>query len=187
MIENCKRFLGLLGVVSLLWALPAGHAAADDLEQFLRLNNVGDLPAASRGTPISSNDADALIASAMGLIGVTYRFGGTSPTSGFDCSGFMQYIFRKTMQINLPRTSAEQARMGTAVSRSDLQPGDMVFFNTAGSRISHVGMYIGNNRFIHAPRTGKSIEITSMSNKYWSARYVTARRVKPYDSGRFTQ
>ena len=90
----------------------------------------------------------------------------------------MQHIFRRSMQINLPRTSAEQARMGEPVSRSDLQPGDMVFFNTAGRRISHVGLYIGNNRFIHAPRTGKSIEITSLDNKYWGSRYVTARRVK---------
>ena len=135
---------------------------------------------------LSRNEADQLISSAMGLIGVAYRFGGTSPTSGMDCSGFMQYVFRKTLQVNLPRTAAEQAHIGSQVSRSSLQPGDMVFFNTAGQRISHVGMYIGNNRFIHAPRTGKSIEITSMSNKYWSSKYVTARRVKARNADVFT-
>ena len=124
---------------------------------------------------------------AMGLLGVAYRYGGTSANTGFDCSGFMQHIFRRSMQINLPRTSAEQARMGEPVSRSDLQPGDMVFFNTAGRRISHVGLYIGNNRFIHAPRTGKNIEITSLSNKYWNSKYVTARRVKKNDPARFLQ
>ena len=123
----------------------------------------------------------------MGLLGVAYRYGGTSANTGFDCSGFMQHIFRRSMQINLPRTSAEQARMGEPVSRSDLQPGDMVFFNTAGRRISHVGLYIGNNRFIHAPRTGKNIEITSLSNKYWNSKYVTARRVKKNDPARFLQ
>ena len=122
-------------------------------------------------------DADELISSAMGFIGVAYRFGGTSPT-GFDCSGFMQYIFRKAFAVNLPRTSAEQANVGIPVSRSELRPGDMVFFRTHGRRISHVGMYIGNDRFIHAPRTGKRIEITSLSGKYWNARYATARRVK---------
>ena len=122
-------------------------------------------------------DADELISNAMGFIGVAYRFGGTSPT-GFDCSGFMQYVFRKAFAVNLPRTSAAQAAVGSYVSRSELRPGDMVFFRTHSSRISHVGMYIGNDRFIHAPRTGKRIEITSLSSKYWNARYATARRVK---------
>ena len=140
-----------------------------------------------RTAALSRREADELIGNAMGLLGVSYRFGGTSVSSGFDCSGFMQHIFRKTMQINLPRTSAEQAKMGVAVSRSELQPGDMVFFSTSRGRISHVGLYIGNNRFIHAPRTGKSIEITSLGNKYWNSKYVTARRVKRYDSGRFTR
>ena len=113
----------------------------------------------------------------MSFIGVAYRFCGTTPT-GFDGSGFMQYIFRKAFAVNLPRTSAEQANVGIPVSRSELRPGDMVFFRTRGKRISHDGMYIGNTRFIHAPRTGKRIEITSLSGKYWNARYATARRVK---------
>lgn len=125
----------------------------------------------------AQNDIDELLSSAMGFLGVAYRFGGTTP-SGFDCSGFMQYIFRKTLAINLPRTSAEQATVGIHIDRANLQAGDLVFFRTAGKRISHVGMYIGNNRFIHAPRTGKNIEITSLSNKYWNSRYATARRVK---------
>lgn len=130
------------------------------------------------------SDADDIIASAMGFLGVAYRFGGTSPT-GFDCSGFMQYIFRKTYAINLPRTSAEQAAVGTHVNRADLQPGDMVFFRTAGNRISHVGMYVGNNRFIHAPRTGKRIEITSLTSQYWNSKYATARRVKRNNAQNF--
>ena len=120
----------------------------------------------------------------MGFLGVAYRFGGTTPT-GFDCSGFMQYIFRKAFSVNLPRTSAEQATVGIYVSRSELQPGDMVFFRTSGSRISHVGMYIGNDRFIHAPRTGKRIEITSLSSQYWSSKYATARRVKRNNAQNF--
>ncbi len=131
-------------------------------------------------------NADELIGSAMGLLGVAYRYGGSSASTGFDCSGFMQHIFRRSMGINLPRRSADQARMGTHVSRSELQPGDMVFFRTAGGgRISHVGLYIGNNRFIHAPRTGKRIEITSLSNRYWNAKYAFGRRVKKNDPSRF--
>lgn len=140
--------------------------------------------ASSSGT-VSRGDADALLSNAMGLLGVAYRFGGTSPQSGFDCSGFMQHIFRKTFAVNLPRISAQQAQAGSYVSRSDLQPGDMVFFRTSGRRISHVGMYVGNDRFIHAPRTGKRVEITSLSNKYWSARYATARRIKRHNAGNF--
>lgn len=135
--------------------------------------------------PVSRGDADELISSAMGFLGVAYRFGGTSPT-GFDCSGFMQYVFRKAYAVNLPRTSAEQATVGVPVSRSELQAGDMVFFRTAGgNRISHVGMYVGNDRFIHAPRTGKRIEITSLSNKYWNSKYATARRVKRQNAQNF--
>lgn len=137
-------------------------------------------------TPVANNygDANALVSSAMGFIGVAYRFGGTTPR-GFDCSGFMQYVFRKAFAVNLPRVSAEQAKVGVHVSRNNLQPGDMVFFRTAGKRISHVGMYVGGNRFIHAPRTGKRIEITSLGNQYWSARYATARRVKRNNAQNF--
>ena len=134
----------------------------------------------------TSGSADELIGNAMGLLGVAYHYGGTSVSTGFDCSGFMQHIFKRAMGINLPRTSAEQAQMGTPVARSELQPGDMVFFRTlGGSRISHVGLYIGNDRFIHAPRTGKNIEITSLSHKYWSGKYAFARRVKKNDPSRF--
>lgn len=135
------------------------------------------------GNPSSSHDeAGDLLMNAMGLLGVAYRFGGNSPVSGLDCSGFMQYIFKKSMRINLPRTSAEMATVGRAVERSQLQPGDLVFFRTAGGgRISHVGMYIGNGRMVHAPRSGKNIEIVGISSGYWHQKYATARRVSSSD------
>ena len=156
----------------------------DEIGQIERQSSVTASPSPAVSSSAGRGDVDDLIGSAMGFLGVAYRFGGASP-SGFDCSGFMQYIFRKAFAVNLPRTSAEQANVGVAVNRSQLQPGDMVFFRTAGSRISHVGMYIGNDRFIHAPRTGKRIEITSLSNRYWSARYATARRVKRQNAQNF--
>lgn len=131
-------------------------------------------PAASAN---NYRENSALISSAMGLLGIAYRFGGTTP-SGFDCSGLMQYIFRKALAINLPRTTLQQATAGVYVSRNNLQVGDMIFFRTIGNRISHVGMYVGNGRFVHSPRTGKSVQISSLDNKYWSSRYATARRVK---------
>lgn len=177
-----------LAVCTLLISIPP--SLADDMEQLLKMhagNQSTQTASKSNSNKISREEADELISSAMDLLGVAYRFGGTSPTNGMDCSGFMQYIFRKSLNINLPRTSAEQAKMGVAVERSALQAGDLVFFNTSGNRISHVGLYIGNNRFIHAPRSGKNIEITSMSNAYWSKRYITARRVKARSSSRFTE
>ena len=97
----------------------------------------------------------------------------------------MQYVFRKAFAVNIPRTAAAQANFGSKVSRSNLQAGDMVFFRTSGRRISHVGMYVGNDRFIHSPRTGKSVEITSLSSKYWSSKYATARRVKRQGADNF--
>jgi len=118
-----------------------------------------------------------LILQAMSLMGIAYRFGGNSPTQGFDCSGFIRYIFEKSAGVNMPRTAAEQARLGVSVGRDELRPGDMVFFNTRGFANSHVGLYIGNNKFIHAPRTGKNIEIVNMSSGYWASRYNGARRV----------
>lgn len=198
-----NRFAKLMAV----WAgacmlfLGNGPTHADDLENMLnsrqQILNQFNSSSANPGTPlmpirtgsVSSAEpanADDLIKSAMGLLGVAYRYGGTSARTGFDCSGFMQHIFRRSMGLNLPRTSAEQAKMGVHVSRSELQPGDLVFFRTMGrGRISHVGLYIGNDRFIHAPRTGKNIEITSLSHKYWGAKYAFGRRVKKNDPSRF--
>ncbi|EMU5227835.1 TPA: C40 family peptidase [Neisseria gonorrhoeae] len=183
-------------VWAILWLMFAVRPAlADELtnllssrEQILRQFAEDEQPVlpVNRAPARRAGNADELIGSAMGLLGIAYRYGGTSVSTGFDCSGFMQHIFKRAMGINLPRTSAEQARMGAPVARSELQPGDMVFFRTlGGSRISHVGLYIGNNRFIHAPRTGKNIEITSLSHKYWSGKYAFARRVKKNDPSRF--
>ncbi|EMU0022305.1 TPA: C40 family peptidase [Neisseria gonorrhoeae] len=183
-------------VWAVLWLMFAVRPAlADELtnllssrEQILRQFAEDEQPVlpVNRAPARRAGNADELIGSAMGLLGIAYRYGGTSVSTGFDCSGFMQHIFKRAMGINLPRTSAEQARMGAPVARSELQPGDMVFFRTlGGSRISHVGLYIGNNRFIHAPRTGKNIEITSLSHKYWSGKYAFARRVKKNDPSRF--
>lgn len=183
-------------VLAVLWSVFAARPAlADELtnllstrEQILKQFAENEQPVlpVNQAPDRRAGNADELIGSAMGLLGIAYRYGGTSVATGFDCSGFMQHIFRRAMGINLPRTSAEQARMGFPVSRSELQPGDMVFFRTlGGSRISHVGLYIGNDRFIHAPRTGKNIEITSLSHKYWSSKYAFARRVKKNDPSRF--
>lgn len=121
--------------------------------------------------------AGDLLLQAMSLIGVAYRFGGNSPETGLDCSGFIQYVFKKSLRVTLPRTSAGMAQVGREIERDELKAGDLVFFNTRGFRYSHVGIYLGNNKFIHAPRTGKNIEVANMGNSYWAGRYNGARRV----------
>ncbi len=118
-----------------------------------------------------------LVLNAMSFMGVPYRWGGSTPETGFDCSGFVQYVFRQAAGLVLPRSSFDQIHQGATVARDDLQPGDLVFFNTMRATASHVGIYIGENRFIHAPSRGKTVEITELTNSYWQARYDGARRL----------
>lgn len=132
---------------------------------------VAPSPTALKG---QSTSATAIIATAKKYIGVPYQWGGSTP-SGFDCSGFVQYVF-KAHGISLPRVSRDQYAAGYAVSKSNLKPGDLVFFNTSGSGVSHLGIYMGNDQFIHAS-TSKGVIIAQLSSSYWTSRYVGARRV----------
>ncbi|HET9033111.1 MAG TPA: C40 family peptidase [Dokdonella sp.] len=107
---------------------------------------------------------------------IRYRRGGRDPSTGFDCSGFVRYVFRHGIGVDLPNTSAAQYRSGQAVARSDLRDGDLVFFRTHGKRISHVGIYVGEGQFIHAPSTGKRVSVSSLSTPYWARRFAGAKR-----------
>jgi cell wall-associated NlpC family hydrolase len=114
---------------------------------------------------------------AMSLYDTPYQYGGKSRVNGFDCSGFVQFVFQNSLGLQLPRTSAEMSQVGTPLDVTELRPGDLVFFNTSRNPNSHVGIFIGENRFVHSPKTGKAIMITSLNSKYWHARYSGARRI----------
>lgn len=122
--------------------------------------------------------AGGLVADALGLIGISYRMGGNSPQSGFDCSGLVRYVFQSAIGLNLPRRAEEISRIGTKVDRQELKPGDLVFYKTLRRTFSHVGIYLGNNRFIHAPSAGGAVRIDDMTQSYWAARFNGARRVE---------
>lgn len=125
-----------------------------------------------------AKDSAANITSyALSLIGVDYRFGGNSPESGLDCSGLIRYVFQQATGISLPRSARDQARVGESIKRDDLQPGDLVFFNTRRFQFSHVGLYIGDNRFIHAPSSGGTVEVSNLDNRYWQKAFNGARRI----------
>lgn len=133
----------------------------------------------ARTTSTQGNSAAAseVVLYALGLLNTGYRFGGSNPESGLDCSGMTAYIFREALGMNLPHNAAQQARLGKEVSIRELQPGDLVFYNTNGKGISHVGLYIGENRFVHAPATNGRIRIALLNNPWFSQRYETARRL----------
>lgn len=131
---------------------------------------------AAQALAMEENGTEAALF-AMAFTGVNYRYGGNSPETGMDCSGFVGYVFREAFDISLPRTSAEIEQEGISVEASEMLPGDLVFFNTLGAAYSHVGIYIGNNRFIHSPRAGAQIRIENMQLPYWMKRFNGARRI----------
>ena len=114
---------------------------------------------------------------ARGLIGTPYKYGGHSPQTGFDCSGFVDYVFRHSAHISLPHDSRKISRHGYPVKWSELREGDLVFYDTNNSAYSHVGIYLGNNRFIHAPSSGGSVRTEDMRDAYWEKHYSGARRI----------
>jgi len=118
-----------------------------------------------------------VLMNALSLTGIPYKLGGTNPNTGFDCSGFVRYVFSKAVDLTLPPTARAIAQVGNTVKKEELQPGDLVFFNTLKSAFSHVGIYIGNNKFIHAPRSGSVVRVENMQEGYWANHFNGAQRL----------
>ena len=161
----------LAAAFALTFAIPQGiNAQATSVPQSLALS-------ARDAATTAWHGAQDVAIYALGLIGVDYRFGGDSPEGGLDCSGLVRYVFQQVTGVTLPRTSKELSRLGNRVATGDLQPGDLVFFNTRRFQFSHVGIYLGENRFIHAPNTGSEVEIAQLSEAYWQKHFNGARRL----------
>jgi cell wall-associated NlpC family hydrolase len=164
----------LLAAVVLLGSLQMGPAFAQSSTESEPLPRTF----ASTVTTAVADKTETLINNAMQLIGVRYRWGGNTPQSGLDCSGFVRYVFNDTFGFLLPRKSAQMSKVGLQIRKDELQPGDLVFFNTMRHAFSHVGIYVGDNKFIHAPSKGKAIRVDDMTKVYWEKRYNGARRVE---------
>lgn len=145
-------------------------------------------PAFADETPAPAPEADSVVPGyregiqriidrAEDLIGIRYRRKGDKPQTGFDCSGFVGYVFREVEGLILPRVSREISKAGTPVAQNEIRAGDLVFFDTMRHAFSHVGIYLGDNLFVHAPRTGQAVRIDDMQGHYWAKRYNGARRV----------
>ena len=123
------------------------------------------------------DSARELVLQALALIGVNYKYGGNTPDGGFDCSGLVSHVFREVTGLVLPRDSNAMSKVGDKINKTELQPGDLVFFDTRRHPFSHVGIYIGDARFVHAPSGGGEVEISNLHSGYWQKRYNGARRV----------
>lgn len=144
-----------------------------------RIEQRGARPARNNGITHGNGIIEpktALADQALDFLGTRYKYGGESP-SGFDCSGLVQYVANEALGLKLPRTAADQAKLGTKVARAELQRGDLVFFNTMGRRYSHVGIYLGDGEFVHAPSAGGKVRVEKLATRYWNTRYNGARRI----------
>lgn len=186
--------LSALTACALAWSSLPAQAAPDSVDPISRFLQDRFTTDNTSSTSARTGDdllggvretASELVLSAMQFLGVRYRFGGTSEATGFDCSGFTRHVFENSVGLLLPRRSSEQANAPGLLSirQDDLKPGDLVFFNTMRSAFSHVGIYVGEGKFIHAPRAGSTVRVEDMRQDYWTRRFDGARRVPQLNTG----
>ena len=172
-------------VLSLLAGSALAHAAPgnswEDMDTLLKekalITRIGEQVQQASNT--ATEQASSLVISALAFLGVPYKRGGTSAETGFDCSGFVRAMYEQTVGLLLPRRADQQAAATQVIDKKELQPGDLVFFNTMRRNFSHVGIYVGDNKFIHSPRSGSQIRVEDMGATYWARRFNGARRVAP--------
>lgn len=155
--------------------LATGPVHADDLDRLLTERSFRS-QIEQAGQSVRSKTTE-LVVSAMGFLGVPYRRGGDDADGGFDCSGFVKAMYEQSVGLLLPRRAEQQAAATQRIDKSELQPGDLVFFNTLRRAFSHVGIYVGEGKFIHSPKPGAQVRVESMGGRYWASRFDGARRV----------
>ncbi|HNG80741.1 MAG TPA: C40 family peptidase [Burkholderiaceae bacterium] len=179
-----RRLLALAALAAACSAQASPDAMGDTMLHLLRERGLVPAAAVVRETQTLvrqvRDSASDLVFSAMNFLGVRYRRGGDTPEEGFDCSGFTRHIFERTVGLVLPHRAEQQAQQAglAPVARDQLVPGDLVFFNTMRRAFSHVGIYIGEGKFIHAPRTGGEVRVEDMNQAYWTKRFDGARRAE---------
>ncbi len=175
-MKRCLSVLLLAGAV-------AAHAAPgnswEDMDSLLNdkglMTRLGEQVQQAGAT--ASDQASSLVINALAFLGVPYKYGGNSHETGFDCSGFVRAVYEQSVGKLLPRRSDEQAAATQPIERGDLKPGDLVFFNTMRRAFSHVGIYVGDGKFVHSPRAGGEVRVEDMRVAYWNKRFNGARRV----------
>ncbi|MDP3139492.1 MAG: C40 family peptidase [Burkholderiaceae bacterium] len=170
-----KRIALILLLASAAAQAAPSPGSGDDLDKFIA--DKGLLVQLDQVRQTVADKASNLVVTAMGFLGVPYRRGGNTVETGFDCSGFVRAMFEQTVGLVLPRRAEQQAAATQSINRGDLLPGDLVFFNTMRRAFSHVGIYVGDGKFIHSPKPGSEVRVEDMSMKYWARRFDGARRV----------
>lgn len=168
--------VALLASLQVASAQAAPAAASDEMEKLLvEKGLLGQLEQVRQTVGSRASD---LVVNAMGFLGVPYKRGGNTAETGFDCSGFVRAMYEQTIGLVLPRRADQQAAATQSIDKADLKPGDLVFFNTLRRTFSHVGIYVGEGRFIHSPKPGAEVRVESMKIDYWASRFDGARRVQ---------
>jgi NlpC/P60 family len=183
--RHCSALAVVLAVSTPACATPSAKsesAAQDDMGQFMQERGIVE-QIKQAGSEVRDR-ASNLVGNAMMFLGVPYKRGGNSAETGFDCSGFVRAVYEQSVGLLLPRKASEQAAATTSIDKSELQPGDLVFFNTLKAAFSHVGIYVGDGKFVHSPRTGAVVRVEDMRISYWQTRFDGARRVN--GTGSFT-
>ena len=175
MFKHVRTLVLSLGIVMAGWTHATPVDSADDLGQVVA-NSTLITQIEQVGQNVTSSAVD-LVGNALGFLGVPYKRGGDSAATGFDCSGFVKTLYKDTIGLILPRKASQQAAATEKIEKSDLQPGDLVFFNTMRRAFSHVGIYIGDGKFIHAPKPGAEVRVDNLGQSYWTRHFDGARRV----------
>ena len=163
---SCNKIITIVLTVAAITFSGAGAVYADEVQPKL-----SDEPSLFERYRSGAKD---LVLKGLELVGIKYRRGGTDPDSGLDCSGFVQLVFKDAIGMLLPRTAKEQSQVGDVIDKKELKPGDLVFFNTLNRSYSHVGIYIGDARFVHAPATNGKVRIDRLSDRYYAQRFEAA-------------